>query len=116
MIEVDRLSGTEFEPRWVSIEDNSAGYDIGSWRFSERGDAPTPKFIEVKFSSSLQRFFFSRQEWSFAERHPDSWELQFWMSDAPAPRLFNVDDLRHHVAINQGYGQWETMMIEVDHL
>ena len=113
MIEVERLAGTEYEPDWVSIDDNTAGYDIGSWKLSEAGHAAIRTFIEVKHSSSLPRFYISRQEWNFAERHSHSWELQFWFKDQGEPVRFDVTRLRKDIAINQGCGRWETMRIGV---
>ena len=113
MIEVQRLEGTEYAPEWVSIDDNTAGYDIGSWRFGNAGQTAIQHFIEVKHSSSLPRFYISRQEWAFAERHPLTWELQFWFKDESEPIRLDVTRLRNDVAINQGCGRWETMRIEV---
>jgi hypothetical protein len=113
MNERQKLTGTGLDPTWVSIDNNSAGYDIASWTITEGEIHPSHKFIEVKYSSSLSRFFISRYEWNFAQRHPSSWELQFWLGENSDPILLDVSWLEQHVAVNRGRGLWESMLIEV---
>ena len=114
LMERHRLDGSDFTPEWVSLENNNAGYDIGSWSIMGDGQAPRPKFIEVKHSVYLSRFFISRQEWDFALRHPESWELYFWLGDEDSPKILDVASMREDVAVNQGRGLWETMKIELE--
>ena len=112
-MESKMLEGSDYEPIWVSIDDNNAGYDIKSWRFYDPSEYPLTKFIEVKHSSSIARFYISRQEWNFATRHREFWELHFWLQEAEQPKILKFAELENHVAINQGSGRWETMRIEV---
>lgn len=108
-----RLTGTGLEPTWVSIDNNSAGYDIGSWTISNDCHTPRPKFIEVKSSNSRPRFFISRNEWAFARRHSKTWELQLWMSEIADPIVLDISQIEPHVAIDQGRGRWESLQIEI---
>lgn len=61
--------------RWVSLEDNTAGYDVYASR------APSEEvYIEVKYVGSGWRFFLSRHEWDTAVALGGSWRLQLWVS------------------------------------
>jgi hypothetical protein len=54
-----------FEPRWMAIEDNTAGYDVLS--YNPGSSEPVNKLIEVKSTiASPVRFFLTRNEWEQA--------------------------------------------------
>ena len=109
-----KLSGTDLVPIWTSLDDNTAGFDISSWELPVNGLPALPKYIEVKYSSSIPRFFISRNEWGFAVRHPKAWELQFWLGERSEPILREVTWLEQHIALNRGNGRWESMLIEAE--
>jgi len=106
------LSGTGLELHWVAIDDNNAGYDIRSWRAGGAGwGTPEPKFIESKSASYTPRFFLSRNEWKFAERHQNSWELQLWVADRDTPVRLTHESLCPHMPMDGGHGQWRQVEI-----
>lgn len=114
-LEEARLEGSDLQPIWIALEDNGFGCDIQSFRPGPDGwTNPRPHFIEVKSTLGRQRFFISRNEWSFAVRHSDSWELQFWDMRLMECRSLNVDDLARHVPINSGVGEWISTIISME--
>ncbi len=73
------LAGTGHEPIWVAIEDNTAGYDVRSWRpgdIAEERETWRRHYIEVKSSVGGEAIHLPRSEWEFAVNHPADWELQ----------------------------------------
>jgi hypothetical protein len=116
-LELDILTDTPLEPVWVAIEDNGFGCDIQTFRPGVGGwSTPREHFIEVKSSIGRQRFFISRNEWLFARRHSDSWELQFWDLRTHIVKSLSFEDLENHMPKNHGSGQWTTAMISMEHL
>lgn len=109
------LDGTGLEPRWISIDDNAAGYDIRSWRL-DLSRVPREQYVEVKGSTMLGTVHLSRQQWQFAIDHPAQWELQVWLDDREEPTVLGVDNMRRHMAVNQGAGRWAQMEIPTDAL
>ncbi len=90
---------------WVSLEDNSAGFDILSSRMISGRLAP--KLVEVKSCRGWPlRLIITRNEWDTACRHVDAYILHFW--DLNVERLFELTwvDLQPHMPIDQGDGRW----------
>jgi hypothetical protein len=72
--ERDRLVslGISEEPKWVALDDNSAGYDIQSYEHTDYGLKNL--LIEVKSSQrSPPRLVLTRGEWSAAVRYGDAY-------------------------------------------
>lgn len=102
----------ELTPRWVSIDDNSLGYDIASFEASVSHD--TPRFIEVKAtSSSPPQFFVTRNEWRAALRLRPRYFFHVW--DLSMSRLAEIsaEELSSHVPCDQGLGKWQQVRIEL---
>lgn len=100
-------------PVWVALEDNTAGYDIRSWRSATDGSL-TPLLIEVKaFSGSWARFFLTRHEWETALRYPDRYCFHIWDLQARSLHEMSVPEVAAHVPSNQGRGSWESVEITV---
>lgn len=116
-LELDLLIDTPLKPVWVAIEDNGFGCDIQSFRAGSGGwSTPRQHYIEVKSSIGRQRFFISKNEWLFARRHSDSWELHFWDLRTRIVKYFSFEDLENHMPKNHGSGQWMTTMVSMEHL
>ena len=106
------LKDREMHPIWVAIDDNAAGYDIQSWRLEFRPSGePIERYIEVKATSSLGIVHITRRQWMFAQTYPDQWELQIWLDKCKSPTILRLDDIRPHIALNQGSGSWSEIEI-----
>lgn len=118
--EYAHLADTDLEPRYVAIEDNTAGYDVFSWRKGVGGmDTKagwSPHYIEAKRSLGGEAVHMSGNEWRFALDHGASWETQIWVGDATEPLVVRVEDLRPHMPANAGEGRWESTEIPISAL
>jgi len=87
--EVSRLDaeGCPFPVRWVSLDDNQAGYDIASW---ERvGTTWSVALVEVKSTSgTVPQFFLSRPEFNACVSARSLYRIHVWTS---GERLCVVD-------------------------
>lgn len=103
---------TGIEPRWVSLDSNSAGYDILS---RVHADAAAPLLVEVKASVAGVdgTCHISRNEWAMAA---DSVHYVFdlWAIDDTAPALFArvaAKEMESHIPTDAGSGSWETVAV-----
>jgi hypothetical protein len=103
------LAGTGLNPAWVSIEDNSAGFDIQTFRQSSETGLWEEHYIEVK--SALIDIHLSFGEWRFADAHPSCWELHIWPRQTDEPIVLGVAQVRSHIPAGQGAGIWESVII-----
>lgn len=110
--ETQRLSalGIPNRPRWISLDDNAAGYDVHSF---EKGPVePVAKLIEVKSCANLaQEIFLTRNEWETAIERAPSYRFHIWI--LPEKKLIELEpsDLQGHVPQDQGDGLWQTVRI-----
>lgn len=104
--------GLSLVPRWVAIDDNTAGYDVLSY---EPGEVdPVSRLIEVKSSvASPLRFFVTRNEWSKAVEFGDAYLFHIWDLTSVPPRLHlrTVAQVTPHIPIDQQKGEWATAVI-----
>jgi hypothetical protein len=108
------LAGTGREPMWVAIEDNTAGYDVRSWRqgdIAEGRESWRRHYIEVKSSVGGEAIHLPRSEWEFAMNHPADWELQVWVGVATEPVVADLAMVRAHVPADLGDGRWESIKV-----
>lgn len=114
--ETQLLTGTGLEPKWISIENNNAGYDVQSWMFNHTTGDFTQKFIEVKATvleiQSLQ-FFLSAGEANFAARNSGSWELHYWRPMSHDPVILKWENIKPNIPFNQGSGEWRNAKIDL---
>lgn len=107
-----RTLGIDQEPRWVSIEDNDAGYDILS--YDAGSPDPTNRLIEVKSSTQRPpRIILTRGEWEAALKYGDAYLFHVW--SLPEARLTecSVSTIGHHIPEDQGRGVWEKVIITI---
>jgi len=110
-----RKAGITKEPVWISIEDNTAGYDVLSYRAGEFG--LLNRLIEVKSTiASPLRFFLTRNEWDQADQFGEAFVFHIWNLQVEPPVLFErtVEQVRPHVPVDNEKGQWKTAMIPVN--
>lgn len=110
-----QTAGITKQPIWMSIEDNTAGYDVLSYRAGELG--LLNRLIEVKSTiASPLRFFLTRNEWDQADQFGDAFVFHIWNLQVEPPVLFErtVEQVRPHVPADNEKGQWKTVMIPVN--
>jgi len=106
-----RTLGLTVSPRWISIEDNSAGYDILSFDAGEHG--PTARMIEVKScSSSTLGFYMTRGEWKTATRS-QCYIIHLWELTSKSLIEISVPELELSIPIDQGTGNWQSVFVRV---
>ncbi len=99
-------------PVWKAVDSNLAGYDILS--VVSRDDL-TPLKIEVKAvkRKDERAFYLTRNEWTCASGF-GAYALHLWILDGRSePIVHSAEDLRQHVPLDQGDGEWQTVMVSV---
>ena len=105
-----RKLGIRLEPKWISIEDNLAGYDILS--FDTGPVAPVHRLIEVKSSSrDIPHIFISRNEWEAALRYGDRYVFHVWHLPTQILIERTVAEIQLNIPIDQGSGRWTDVEI-----
>lgn len=102
--------GVTLEPEWVSLEDNTLGYDIRSYDLM--GEQIVSRLIEVK-STTSDSIFITRNEWLNASSAEPHYCFHVWK--LPEKRIveYPVADMKPHVPIDQGSGAWQDVQISL---
>lgn len=107
------LGITEYSPRLISIENNSAGYDVLSFDVDTTGNVSEIQ-IEVKATTTDQvRFLITRNEWDTARQYQTSYRFHIWKLDNEAPYILSVDDLTPHIPVDSGVGRWQLVELNI---
>ncbi len=107
-----RRLGIDQEPVWMSIEDNTAGYDIRS--FDHGSEGPVARLIEVKSTiASPLRFFISRNEWETARKFGSAYHFHVWDLQGPQLHERTADQILPHIPTDNERGKWSTAMIPI---
>jgi hypothetical protein len=114
--EIARLKslGINLLPKWIAIEDNTAGYDVLSYEIGPL--QPINLLIEVKSTiASPVRFIVTRNEWDQALKFGEAYRFHIWNLQANPPVLFkrSVADVLPHVPTDNKKGAWKTMEVPV---
>jgi hypothetical protein len=112
--EVKRLArlGINMSPIWMSIEDNTAGYDIQS--FDVGAEGPVTRLIEVKSTiASPLRFWLSRNEWEIAIKFGAAYFFHIWDLQGPQLHERTVVDIQPHIPSDNERGRWANVQIPV---
>ena len=99
--------GIQRQPKWIAIEDNTAGYDVLSFDPGEY--EPKNRLIEVKSTvASPLRFFLTRNEWEKALKYGDSYHFHVWDMSPEEPRLYErtTAQIAPHIPMDQEKGKW----------
>lgn len=113
-IELELLSSNEcpFTPKWIALDDNTAGYDILSYRIV--GDSWVPIAIEVKSTSSNHvRFYLTRNEARITSQMKERYFLHFWKASEPNPVVFQYQQIMSNLPIDVANGKWQSVLIEI---
>jgi hypothetical protein len=107
--------GCPFEPEWIALDDNSAGYDILS--YVNRESQWFSRAIEVKSSTSdAIRFFLTRNEFDTASRMADRYELHFWGRSSLSATVIDSATVMSHAPEDRGRGRWQEVLINLGSL
>jgi hypothetical protein len=101
-------------PVWMAIEDNTAGYDVLSYRPTPTGESNL--LIEVKSTiASPLRFIVTRNEWDNADQVGDAYLFHIWDMDKVPPILHirSVNQVRPNIPTDSEKGKWKTAEIPV---
>lgn len=108
-----RRLGIEAKPRWISLDDNLAGYDILSYRLGTNG-AVSKVFIEVKATYSADRsFILTRREWNFAERAGAASNFHFWYLPNRSLKEATAAEISESIPVDRGSGTWEQVVLSL---
>lgn len=102
----------DMEPVWTAIEDNTAGYDVTSYRY--HGPTVRNLLIEVKSTiASPLRFVVSHGEWDKADAAGDAYLFYIWdmSKNPPALHIRTVEDVRPHIPQDGAKGRWKDCFI-----
>lgn len=103
--------GVSEEPKWVALDDNSAGYDIQSYDLTEYG--LKNRLIEVKSSQrSPPRMILTRGEWDAASKFGEAYAFHLWQLPSEELTVLTVAEIAHHVPKDAGKGRWSELEIQ----
>ncbi|MBT2289062.1 DUF3883 domain-containing protein [Paenibacillus albidus] len=111
--ETQRIAQLNAKPKWVSVENNFAGYDVMSFDSSPSG--LKQKMIEVKACKSRPiSFYLTRNEWNSATNFGDNYYFHIWYIPQHKLIELSVPQVEENVPLNRGLGKWQTILIDVD--
>lgn len=107
-----RSLGINKPPKWMSIEDNTVGYDILSY---DPGPVePVARLIEVKSYKGNGRFFLSRGEWETARKFGSAYSFHVWDLTNKRLSLKSVAEVDRSIPIDNPGGWWDVAIIDSD--
>lgn len=97
------------EPQWVSLDDNSLGFDILSFDRDLEGRIVN-RMVEVK-STVSDTIFLTRNEWENVSGAPQHTVIHIW--DLHDERLQELQPLEiaPNIPLDQGIGKWQNVRI-----
>jgi hypothetical protein len=110
--EIQRLAGLGISnrPRWMSLDDNSAGYDVHS--YNKGSVEPVAKLIEVKSTVRMPReIFISRNEWKTALDMAPNYYFHIWA--LPEKHLIELTPsaIEPSIPSDHGAGSWQVVKV-----
>lgn len=112
-LETERLleCGINNKPKWISIEDNTAGFDILSYRNPSPVDISEIK-IEVKACTySPVHFIITKNEWKTALEYKNNYIFHIWNLENNELIEIDVEEMKLHIPTNNGLGKWGNVKI-----
>lgn len=98
-------------PKWVSLDDNTAGFDIASWR--NDGSCWAPLLIEVKATTRPQpAFHLSRNEFDTAVRARSNFLFHVWVRGVL--RVLDREVVVSAAPADGGSARWESAFFEFE--
>lgn len=105
-----KIEGCGLSPRWVSLDDNSVGYDIASW--TKTGDTWSPLLIEVKSTTGRNpEFYLSRNEFRAAASARSEFLIHVWA--AGELHVYHRDQVLTWAPADGEHSRWEKALFEI---
>ena len=98
----------------MAIDNNTAGYDVLSFRPTAVGESNL--LIEVKSTiASPLGFYVSRNEWDNADQIGEAYLFHVWDMDKNPPLLHirSVEQIRPHIPSDNEKGKWTNARIPI---
>ena len=112
--ERERLArlGIARSPRWIALDDNTAGYDVQS--FDVGTVEPISKLIEVKSCArEAVEIFISCNEWETAVASAPHYFFHIWLLPEKVLIELTPQDIEPHIPANRGTGAWQSVRVTV---
>jgi len=104
--------GIALEPVWKAIDDNTAGYDILSYRPGV--EYPTNLLIEVKSSSrNPPAVIISREEWKKATEAKSNYVFHVWDMRMGQLHEWSFEKIEGHIPRSRGNGSWTNVEVPI---
>ncbi|MDQ0885002.1 hypothetical protein QFZ81_000090 [Paenibacillus sp. V4I9] len=101
-------------PKWISLEDNTAGYDILSYKRGDRNEI-REKYIEVKACNfSPTHFFITNNEWEKAVNNKEKYLFHVWNFERDTLIELSVEQVEQHIPTERGNGRWKLIEVFID--
>ncbi|WP_342598073.1 DUF3883 domain-containing protein [Psychrobacillus sp. FSL H8-0483] len=111
--EKERLIQFELEPKWISIENNFAGYDILSYNVN--GNLRKKIMIEVKTCKTLPiTFYITNNEWKVAQEFGEGFVFHIWYLPKKELHILKVKDVETSIPCNRGNGKWQNILVKLE--
>ena len=104
--------GIRDEPKWISLEDNSLGYDILSYD-RDKMQRTVTRLVEVK-STLTGSIFLTRNEWRNASSAAQRAVIHVWYLPQKKLHEYRPCEIAHNIPVDQGSGAWQDVEIELD--
>jgi hypothetical protein len=102
--------GISNRPRWISIDNNTAGYDVQS--FDQGVVDPISKLIEVKSCArSDVEIFITRNEWETAIERAPHYHFHIWILPENDLIELTPQEIAPHIPQDRGDGRWQDTKI-----
>jgi hypothetical protein len=111
LYEIDKLNKLHIKkkPRWISYEDNTAGFDILSWDENEN-----EIFLEVKTTNNSNGLFYlTKNEWRFSISKKKKYFIYVWIQDQSEPKIITYDELNSNKfkIEDSSNAEWQTIKV-----
>jgi hypothetical protein len=105
--------GISKEPVWIAIEDNTAGFDILSYRENAENNIEEIR-IEVKSCTyNPTHFILTKNEWETALQYQRSYIFHIWNFEEDIFTEMTVNEIVSHVPTDNGDGDWKEVIINL---
>ena len=113
-LEKHRLAGSgreDLSPHWISIDDETLGYDIQSFSLLPR---VRKTYIECKATlfRPLQ-FYVTRNEWRVASSHREDYVFHIWHLPSETLTIMSPEELDSSIPSDKGDGEWQEVRVTV---
>jgi len=100
--------GIHLEPVWVSLDDNTLGYDIRSYNKEPSGIVS--RLIEVK-STTNDSIYITRNEWRNAVSANQRYLFHVWLMPAQKMVEYPASAMEPSIPVDKGTGEWQNVRI-----